>query len=251
VLTSGPEGLRVPFKLQTDPNRLTNADLPFATGPQPPQLKGRAPLLIGVRNFAPTIRFLRKADPDRFGALDTFEQKIPSFLRVNPDDLFNNLSNDATLSSADLLKHYVARTDPRDPDVWRQPLQRLSTLSNILQNLGIDNIKLDEEPGDAYRLIVDGKMVIRAGIFGPTLVLTDHPRIPLQPAANAPAAPTPAGAAGALTFRFDRAQVKRLLTEQFGLPPEASVILARLGDLTGWARSERDGLRGELRLGVR
>jgi hypothetical protein len=33
VLTSGPEGLRVPFTLQTDANRLNNADLPFATGP--------------------------------------------------------------------------------------------------------------------------------------------------------------------------------------------------------------------------
>jgi hypothetical protein len=251
ILTSGDDGLHVPFKLQTDANRITDADLPFATGPQAPQLRGRAPLLIGVRDFAPTIRFLRKADPDRFGGLDAFQRDVPGFLRVNVDALFNGLTNDATISSGDLLDHYVARTDPRDPGDWRRPLERVAALSDVLQDLGIDNVKLDEEPGDAYRLTVEGQMVVRAGIFGPTLVLTDDPRANIAGAARAPAAPTPVGAAGALTIRLARSSVLALLTEQFGLPREAGIVLDRLGDLTGWARSERDGLTGELRLAVR
>ena len=251
ALAEGGPGLRLQFVLQTDAKRINDQDLPFGTGTTPPRMRGRAPLLIAAKDFARLIAFLRKADPERLGGLDSLQSGLPSFLRVNIDGLLGGLHGDGTISSDDGLSHFAARTDPPDPGDWRTPLNRLSTLSSVLQRLGIDNIKLDEEPGDAYRLIVDGKMVIRAGIFGPTLVLTDHPRIPLQPAANAPAAPTPAGAAGALTFRFDRAQVKRLLTDQFGLPPEASVILARLGDLTGWARAATDSVRGELDLGLR
>jgi hypothetical protein len=251
VLTSGDDGLHVPFKLQTDASRLNDADLPFATGRQAPTLRGRAPLLIGIRDFAPTIRFLRKADPDRFGALDTFQRDVPGFLRVDVDALFNGLTNDATISSGDLLDHFVARTDPRDPGDWRTPLQRIASLSSVLQRLGIDNVELDEEPGDAYRLRVDGEVVLRAGIYGPTLVLTDDARANLPRAARAPTAPTPHGAAGALTLRLARSSVVALLTQQFGLPREAGVVLDRLGDLTGWARSERDGLTGELRLAVR
>jgi hypothetical protein len=251
VLTSGDDGLHIPFKLQTDASRLNDADLPLATGPQPPELHGGAPLLIGVRNFAPTIRFLRKADPDRFGGLDTFQRDVPSFLRVDVDALFNGLTNDATLSSGDLLDHYVARTDPADPEDWRRPLQRIASLSDVLQRLGVDNVKLDEERGDAYRLTVDGQMVIRAGIFGPTLVLTDDARANLPGAARAGTAPTPPGAAGALTIRLARSSVRALLIQQFGLPREAGVVLDRLGDLTGWARAERDGLTGELLLAVR
>jgi hypothetical protein len=251
VLTSADDGLVVPFRLQTDAARITDADLPLATGADPPQIRGRAPLLIGIRNPAPTIRFLRRTDPGRFGAVDALQRDLPGFLRLDVDGLLNGLTNDATISSADMLDHFVFRTDPRDPAAWREPLERLAGLSSVLQRLGIDNIELDEEPGDAYRLRVDGELAFRAGVFGRTLVATDDPRAVLRRAATAPPAPTPTGAAGALTLRLARATVRALLVEQFGLPREASLVLDRLGDLTGWARAERAGLGGELRLAVR
>jgi hypothetical protein len=251
ILTSGDVGLHVPFKLQTDPRRVTDADLPFATGPRPPQIRGSAPLLVGVRDPAPTIRFLRRADPDRFGAIDVLQRDLPGFLRIDVDGLLNGLRNDATVASGDMLDHFVLRTDPRDAADWRRPLERLSGLSNVLQNLGIDSVELAEEPGDAYRLTVDGQMVFRAGVFGRTLVYSDDPRADLRGVAAARPAPTPAGAAGAVTLRLTRREARALIVDQFGLPPGASLVLDRVGDLTGWARAERDGLTGELRLAVR
>jgi hypothetical protein len=251
ILTAGDDGLHIPFKLQTDASRINDDDLPFATGPDPPQIRGDAPLLIGVRDLAPTIRFLRRVDPDRFGGIDALQRDLPGFLRIDVDGLFNGLTNDGTISSADMLDHAVVRTDPRNPADWRDPLERLSGLSNVLQNLGIDNVKLDEEPGDAYRLTIDGRMVLRAGIFGPTLVATDDPRANLRGPATAPPAPTPAGAAGAATVRLTQREIRRFIADQFGLPQEANLILDRVGDLTGWARSEREGLTGELRLAIR
>jgi hypothetical protein len=124
-------------------------------------------------------------------------------------------------------------------------------LSSALQRLGIDNIELDEEPGDAYRLRIDGKLAARVGTFGPTLVITDDADTNLRATATAPAAPAPQGAAGGLTLRLQASEGRRLLGSLLGLPEGASVVLDRLGDLTGWARAETDGVRGELQLGLR
>jgi hypothetical protein len=251
VLQQGGTGLRLPFALQTDASRINDNDLPFATGPQAPQIRGRGPLLIGVRDLARLIAFLRKADPQRLGGLDTFQSSLPSFLRVDINGLFNGLTNEGTISSADGLAHFAARTDPPNPDDWRQPLQRLSTLSGVLQRLGIDNIKLNDEGPNAYRLDVDGKLVARVGIFARTLVFTDEARTDLRATATTPAAPTPPGARGGLTLRMQASEGRRLLSNLFGLPSGASAILDRLGDLTGWARAATDGVRGELQLGLR
>jgi hypothetical protein len=251
VLQQGGTGLRLPFALQTDASRINDNDLPFASGPQAPQIRGRGPLLIGVRDLARLIAFLRKADPQRLGGLDTFQSSLPSFLRVDINGLFNGLTNEGTISSADGLAHFAARTDPPNPDDWRQPLQRLSTLSGVLQRLGIDNIKLNDEGPNAYRLDVDGKLVARVGIFGRTLVFTDEARTDLRATATAPAAATPPGARGGLTLRMQASEGRRLLSNLFGLPSGAGAILDRLGDLTGWARAATDGVRGELQLGLR
>ena len=54
-------------------------------------MHGRAPLLIGVKDFARFIAFLRKADPQRLGGLDSLQNGLPSFLRVNIDGLLAGL----------------------------------------------------------------------------------------------------------------------------------------------------------------
>jgi hypothetical protein len=251
ILEEGGPGLHLPFVLQTDAERINANDLPFGAGPQSPRMRGRAPLLIGVRDFARFIAFLRKADPERLGGLDSLQTGLPGFLRVNVDGLLAGLKGDATVSSDDGLAHFAARTDPPEPSAWRDPLNRLSTLSSVLQRLGIDNITLDEEPGDAYRLEIDGELAARVGIFGPTLVITDDAGTNLRATATAPAAPTPAGAAGGLTLRLQASEGRRLLGGLLGLPDGANLVLDRLGDLTGWARAETDGVRGELQLGLR
>src|SRR6185312_16323813 len=253
VLQEGGPGLQLPFVLQTDAARINDADLPFGTGTTPPQMHGRAPLLIGVKDFARFIAFLRQADPKRLGGLDSLQSGLPSFLRVNVDGLLGGLTGDGTVSSDDGLAHFAARTDPPNPGDWRRPLQRLTTLSSVLQRLGIDNIKLDEEPGpgDAYRLEIDNKLTARVGIFGRTLVITDDPGTNLAATAAAPVVATPPGAAGGLTLRLQAGEGRRLLGSLFGLPADAGAVLARLGDLTGWARAETDGVRGELQLGLR
>lgn len=250
-LAEGGPGIVVPFALQTDARRINDGDLPFGPGAQPPTIRGKAPLLLGVRNVGQLIAFLRRVDPNRFGGLDTLQRQLPSFLRVNVDGLLNGLTGEGTISSVDRLAHFALRTNPPDPNAWRQPLQRLTTLSGVLQQLGIDNVKLNEEGSNGYRLEVDRQLAARVALFGPTLVLTDAGSTNLRATATAPPAPTPPGARGGLTLRMTASEGRRLLSTLFGLPAGASAILDRLGDLTGWARAATDGVRGELQLGLR
>jgi len=250
-LTEGGPGIKVPFVLQTDAGRINALDLPFGTGARPPTIRGRAPLLIGVRDIARLISFLRRVEPRRFGGLNTLQGELPGFLGVNVNGLLNGLHGEGTISSADRLQHVAARTNPPDPNAWRTPLERLTTLSGILQRLGIENVKLDEEGANGYRLEVDNQLAARVALFGPTLVLTDDPRTNMRATATAPPAPTPPGARGGLTLRMTAAEGRRLLSSLFGLPANASAVVDRLGDLTGWARASTDSVRGELQLGLR
>jgi hypothetical protein len=253
VLEEGGTGLRLPFVLQTDARRITNQDLPFAPGPRTPQIQGRAPLLLGVRDLGQLIAFLRKVDPKRLGGIDTFQNDLPSFLRVNVTGLLDGLTNDGTISSDDGLDHFAARTDPPDPSDWTTPLNRLETLSSVLQRLGIDNVKLTDEGPNAYRLDVDGELAARVAVIDRTLVITDDADTNMRATATAPRAPTPPGARGGLTLRMHASEGRGLLTDLFGIPDgdDAGAILDRLGDLTGWARAETDGVRGELDLAIR
>jgi hypothetical protein len=253
VLEEGGTGLKLPFVLQTDAARINDNDLPFAPGPQTPQIRGDAPMLLGVRDLGRLIAFLRKVDPERLGGLDTFQNDLPSFLRVNVTGLLDGLTNDGTISSDDGLDHFAARTDPPDPSDWTTPLERLETLSSVLQRLGIDNVKLTDEGRNAYRLDVDDELAARVAVVNKTLVITDDADTNLRATATAPRAPTPPGARGGLTLRMQASEGRGLLTDLFGIPDgdDASAILDRLGDLTGWARSATDGVRGELDLAIR
>jgi hypothetical protein len=235
VLTTSGNGLNVPFRVTADPVGLRPEDLPIATGPAAPQARGRAPLTIGLRNPARTLRFVRDIGvlPD----LDLVDQ-LPGFLKPNLDDLGEN--GTLTMPSLD-LDHLTLRTEPPDPGDWATKLGRLDALSGLARQAGIADIKVDKSNG-AYTLTQDGKLIARAGVYGHALVLSNDPRADLRAAAEAPAMPTPPQAAGALTARVNA----RTLTAQ--LP---SILTDRLGDVTGWARAELTGLSGELRLAVR
>ena len=77
---------------------------------------------------------------------------------------------------------------------------------------------------------------------GRALVLSNDANADLKQAATAPAAPTPPGAAGALTARLRSSVLATQIPE---------LIRARVGDLTAWARAELAGVTGELRLALR
>ena len=108
-------------------------------------MHGRAPLLLGVRDFARLIAFLRKADPKRLGGLDSLQNGLPSFLRVNIDGLLGGLHGDGTVSSDDRPRPLRRPHEPARPERLDDPARSAETLSGVLQRLGIDNVKLTDE----------------------------------------------------------------------------------------------------------
>jgi hypothetical protein len=235
VLTTRGTELRVPFRIAGDPGGLAPGDLPIATGAQPPQARGSAPLVVGVRDPAHTLAFARSAG--LLSELDLLDS-LPGFLRPDLGDLGPN----GTITSASVdLAHLTARTEPPDPDDWESKLGRIDTLAGLAGKAVLGDLHIDKRDG-AYTLTQGGQLIARAGVYGRALVLSNDPAANLRAAAVAPAAPLPPGAAGALTARLRSS----LLATQI---PE--LVRARVGDVTAWARAELTGVTGELRLALR
>ena len=235
VLTVAGAQLRVPFRITADPVGLNVTDLPLATGPQPPQARGSAPVVAGLRDPAQTLAFARQAG--LLQQLDLLDE-LPGFLK--PD--LTNLGPNGTVTSTTLdLQHLTARFEPPDPGDWATKLGRIDTLAGLAGSLVPGDLKIDHRDG-VYTLTSNGELVARAGVYGRALVLSNDPTADLRAAAAAPAAPTPPGAAGALTARLRSSVLATQIPE---------LIRTRIGDLTAWARAELTGVTGELRLALR
>jgi hypothetical protein len=236
VLTTSGTELRVPFRITADPVGLTPADLPIATGAAPPQARGDAPLTIGVRDPAHTLAFAWTAG--LLGGLSVIKD-LPGIVRPNVDDLGPN--GTITTASPRDRGHLTLRTEPPDPGDWSRKLSFLDSVTDIARGLGAVDVDVTKRDG-GYDIEQGGKLAGRVGVYGRALVLSNDPKADLRAAAAAPAAPTPKGAAGALTARL---RSSALATQ---IP---ALVRDRLGDITAWARAELNGVTGELRLALR
>jgi len=228
---------RVPFRLNGSP--AAAAALPIAAGRAAPRARGSAPVVIGVRDPARTLRFAREAG--LLPQLDVVD-RLPRFLR--PD--LERLGPDGTLTS-DGRGTLTIRTQPPDPGDWSRKLNRLDALSGLARRLGIADVRIDRR-GDAYRIDEGGRFALRVGVFGDTLMLSTSPTADLQAAARAPAAQVPPGAAGALTATL----APEFLLNELGrrLSVEIPRDIVQLSPLTGWLRTEPSLTTGELRLTI-
>lgn len=234
VLTVKGTQLQLPFKITADPVGLNPDDLPIATGAQPPTARGSAPVVIGLRDPARTLRFAR--DAGLLQELDVVDS-LPGIVKPDLDDLGPN----GTVTTPTLdLKHLTLRAEPQDPGDWSSKLGRLHSLASLAGRF-LGGVKIDEDDG-VYTVSEGGQLVARVGVFGRALVLSNDPQRDLAQAAAAPVTPTPPGAAGALTLR---AKATSLIKD---VP---ALIAGRLGDITGWARAEVTGVTGELDLALR
>jgi hypothetical protein len=227
------EGARIalPFRLTTSP--VNPKDLPIATGAQAPSTRGSAPIVAATRSPAQTLRFLR--DAGRLPALDVLD-RAPGFLKPDLDDL----GPDGTITTAD-AKVFTVRLTPPDPGDWATKLDRLDALSGLIRFTGLADVKIDKRDG-VYTIEQDGELVARAAVYGRVVMLSTDPAANLQAAANAPAKPPPAGAAGALTLN---------LSADLFLSALPSLVQGHVGDVEGWARAEPTQTTGELGLTVR
>jgi hypothetical protein len=225
------DDLRVPFIVHADPAAVLPGDLPIAPGTTAPTTHGRAPVVIGLRDPARSVAFARASGLVPELAL---VDRLPGFLRPN----LNDLGTDGTLTLPRLRpERLTLRAEPRNPGDWASKLGRLDLLAEIASPV----VGLDVQERDGvYTLLQDGRVIVRAAVFGRVLMLSTDPAADLRKAAAAPATPPPPGAAGGLTLRATAA----------ALGPDVPALLSS-GTVTGWARAEPSGVSGELRPALR
>ncbi len=225
----------VPFRISGAP--VAARDLPIASGARTPRPRGSAPVVVGLRDPAQTMRFAREAG--LFPELDLVD-RLPGFLRPDIERLGANGTLTTTGDGS-----VTIRTQPRDPRDWTRKLDRLDALSGLARTLGIADVRIDRR-GDAYRIDEGGRFAFRVGVFGDTLMLSTSQTADLRAASRAPGPAPPPGAAGALTATIAPDFLLGLIGRRVGIEIPRDVV--QLSPLTGWLRAEPTLTRGEVRI---
>ena len=245
TLSSQGQDVVVRAHIATDEVELTPGDLPFAPGPQTPQIRTNEPAALGVRGVPQLLALLRALDPAGFADLDAPDTFIPGILGVDLGDLQAGLTGDSTLSTND-LHHYILRAQPPDTGAWRTALDRLDKLTDVLGFVGVTDIRIDND-GPGKRVTRNGRLLVRVAVIGPVVVVTNDPRVDFNRVAAAPPAPKPPAARGGLAVLVRAGFLRRYLLTRV---PGAGPLAQFLGDLTGWAQSALTGVDLTLRARV-
>jgi hypothetical protein len=240
------DGLRLRVRIATAPTK--PSDLPFAGGPQAPDLHGRAPVVAGVRNPAATLPALtalaRATRPKAYGAFDAFTDKLAHYTGVDVQgDVLRRMTGTATVTT-DLHHQTALRAVVDDPKKVATTLERLRALARLaplakLAGADLGGYGLTEQGDGRYVLTHDKQPQLVLGVRGRTLVASTDPRANLDVIAAAPATPPPdPPQAGAFRALVAKPVLNRLLTERLHLPRAATILLTPVGPATITGRAE-------------
>ncbi|HEX2415886.1 MAG TPA: DUF3352 domain-containing protein [Thermoleophilaceae bacterium] len=244
--SASDDGLEMQFNVRTDPDGLTDADLPMATGDEsPPAIARAGEIGIGLRDLSQLIGFAEAAgqsiDPSGFGDYEQAKQTLDSRLGVSiDDDLIGRLRGDMA-GSVSLDGEFGLRAEVENPAAFEKTLAKIAKVLPA-SSAGDGLFRLGGSDGDlAVTGVVDGVFV----------VASDPER------AREIARETPEevdGAEGALAVRSDAQALANVLirrhgpggVEGFG----AQLFTGPLEDLTGSMSADTHGLRGRVQLAV-
>lgn len=256
------EAVTVRFRLTTDPETVTDGDVPIATGPQTPSPAAAEdePVVLAFRDIAHTIEFarrtLRVTDPQQARDLDAIEVNLRRFARVDPtSQLLLKLTGTTTVTTGEDGAISV-RAEVRDPEQIAEVLGRLksiSTLSSLAGGLGADvetrGLMIEDDGPDTYRVTRDGGTVARVAVLGEAVVLSTDENADLQLLADAFPESPDERARGAFSARISADALADALEERFGLD-DARGVLGPIGGVTVQARGETEALSGSVRFAI-
>ena len=257
-------GVELQFNVRTDPEGLTDEDLPMAAGDEsPPVLSRPGEIGLGLREPSQVIEFAEAAfqsvDPSGFGDYEQAKQTLDSRLGISiDDDLIAQLGGDMS-ASLSLDGEFGVRAEPKNAAEFEKTLAKIAdVLPAFAEGAGLGDLQVEKPSGGNPFYTLggpDGDVAAFGVTDGVFVVASDTDRageIALQDPESAD------GAVGALALRSDaRALVNaviRQLGPQLGLGGAealgAQLFTGPLEDLTGSMSVETVGLRGRMKLAV-
>jgi hypothetical protein len=258
----------IDFDVTTDPEGLTDADVPIATGASAPEVLERdGEIGVALRDLSHILRFARatakQIDPDGSAELDNGIEQIESQVELDLEqDVLSQLEGDLAVSVG-LDGKFGARAQVEDPAKLRRTLDKLSTVLSRFaegatdERVGFAKPKAGE---DFYALATaDGERFV-FGVVDEVFVISNDPAIAGSLAAD-PSAPVP-GAKGAIVFKADAEQLGEQILKQvegdlvestgfeLGDRIRGAIVTRPLDELTGSIEASTEGLSGSFELTV-
>jgi hypothetical protein len=270
ALSLEQDEVAIDFEVTTDPDGLTDADLPIASGAAAPRALDRdGEIGVALRNPAQLLDFAQATakaiDPNGFSGFETGKAQIERRLKIDVDeDLLGQLEDDLAVS-IDLDGKFGARAELKDPAAFERTLTKLEeVLPSIAEGatgekVGFAKPKAGE---DFYAIATRGGDRIVFGVVDGVFVLSNDAAIAATLAADRTRAVP--GAKGALAIGVDAEQLAQPLLDEiegldFGLDDYGEIgksigrrirgtAVRPLDDLTGSVEATTGGLSGSLRL---
>jgi hypothetical protein len=252
----------VQVRVRTDPEGLSDDDLPIAAGDEaPPILSRDGEVGLGIRNPAQIVRFAEAAaqavNPSGFGDYAQAKQTLDSRLGISiDDDLIGQLTGDLAASIAP-DGGFGVRAEVERPEALSRTLAKMAdVLPSFAEGAGLGAVTVEKPSGggDLYKLTQADGDDIAFGVVDGVLVVADDPAEAEELAAEQPEPVD--DAQGAVVMRSDAQQLANAVIDKYGPALGlsgfnalgAQLFTDNFGELGGSLSASTDGLRGHLRL---
>ncbi len=254
--------LEVQVRVRTDPEGLSDDDLPIAAGDEaPPILSREGEVGLGIRNPAQIVRFAEAAaqavNPSGFGDYGQAKQTLDSRLGISiDDDLIGQLTGDLAASIAP-DGGFGVRAEVERPAALSRTLAKVAdVLPSFAEGAGFGAVTIEKASGggDLYKLTQADGDDIAFGVVDGVLVVADDPAEAEELAAEQPEPVD--DAQGAVVMRSDAQHLANAVIDKYGPALGlsgfnalgAQLFTDNFGELGGSLSASTDGLRGHLRL---
>jgi uncharacterized protein DUF3352 len=257
TLDATDDALTLDWSAATDPEGVTDEDLPIASGPEAPQLlsrnDGSAEVVLGLRDPSQLIDFAlataKVVDPAGYAEFETGKQAIGKRLGIDVDEdvLAQLTGNVAAVVSID--GNFGIRSELEDPDAFEQ------TLAKIMDGLPdfADGVTVTKprEGGNFYGVADRNGDSFAVGVADGSLIVANTAKLAADVATRGLV--DAEGQEGAFVASADAEQLVNAALAKFrgGLAGIAGgLVTGPLGEVTQSVESSTDGLSGHLELNI-
>lgn len=251
------DAVAIDWSLRTDPEGLSDSDLPIASGSEAPQLlardDGSAEIVLGLRDPSQVIDFglatAKAIDPAGYAEFEAGKQSIGKQLGISvDDDVLAQLTGDVS-AAVGIDGKFGMRAELADPGAFEKTLAKVM---DRLPEFSDDFTVTKPKAGDRfYGLATNDGESYAVGVANGALVIANNPVLASEVATRELV--DAEGLEGAFVGAADAEQLTNAVLAQFsgGLEGLAgSLFTGPLGDLLTSASASTEGMTGRLELKI-